>query len=90
MYCIETVNITSGDAPLITASLTSPSCNGDTDGNIDLTVSGGTLPYTFDWSTGESTEDISNLAAGIYDVILSDASGCTVIEVRYVKWKCSY
>ena len=77
----ETVNMTSVNAPLITASLTSPSCNGNNDGNIDLTVSGGTLPYTFDWSTGESTEDISNLAAGIYDVILSDASGCTVIEV---------
>ena len=76
----ETVNMTSANAPLITASLTSPSCNGNTDGNIDLTVSGGNSPYSFDWSTGESTEDISNLAAGIYDVILSDASGCTVIE----------
>ncbi|MBW7937014.1 MAG: SprB repeat-containing protein, partial [Flavobacteriales bacterium] len=53
------------------------SCNGATDGSIDLTVSGGTLPYSFLWSNGQTSEDITGLAAGIYTVTVTDGAAVT-------------
>lgn len=43
-------------------------------GSIDLRVQGGTAPYTFDWSNGESTEDLDNLSQGFYTVTVTDSS----------------
>lgn len=53
-------------------------------GGISITVSGGALPYDFDW-TGPNgftsdEEDLNNLAAGPYDLSVSDANGCIVSE----------
>jgi gliding motility-associated-like protein len=52
-------------------------CREEPEGSINLTVSGGTFPYQFVWSNGSNTEDIQGLYAGTYDVLVSDASGCT-------------
>ena len=50
--------------------------------SIDVTVTGGTGVYTYDWSNGDSTEDVSDLGAGTYSVIVTDENGCSVsIEV---------
>ena len=60
---------------------TNISCTGANDGSIDATVVGGSGPYAFDWrgpdSTSFSTEDISGLQAGTYDLVVVDANQCT-------------
>ena len=57
------------------------SCYQESDGSIDITVIGGNVPYTFDWSedgTGDfdDTEDQTNLSAGTYTVVVRDVKGC--------------
>jgi subtilisin-like proprotein convertase family protein len=61
---------------LATMQATDITCAGASDGNISLTVSAGTAPYTFNWSNGETTQNIQNLNAGTYDVTITDNNGC--------------
>jgi len=63
-----------------TISIDDISCNGLSDGSIDLTASGGTGNYTYSW-TGpngytSSSEDISFLSSGTYNVTITDGNGC--------------
>ena len=71
----------------LSSSITSPefngyniSCQGLEDGSLDLTVAGGTGPYLFMWSNGAATEDLTDLAAGMYIVTITDANGCTHVD----------
>jgi hypothetical protein len=52
-------------------------CFGCNDGSADLTVGGGTPGYSYLWSHGPTSEDVSNLIAGTYSVRVTDAAGCT-------------
>jgi hypothetical protein len=71
------VTITQPAAINIAAVTQNADCNGATNGSIDLTVTGGTPFYGFNWSSGPTTEDISGLAAGGYTVTVTDGNGCT-------------
>ena len=54
-----------------------PGCVGN-DGSILLTATGGTMPYSYEWSDGPSTdEDRTGLIGGMYEVTVTDASGCS-------------
>ncbi len=63
--------------PTLTTSVTNVSCNGGNNGAVNLTVSGGTSPYTFLWSNNATTEDISGLLTGTYTVTVTDAASQT-------------
>ncbi len=64
------------NCPTVTTQILGESCEGANDGIIDITVSEGIPPYTFQWSNGASSEDLTGLAPGGYSVIVIDSTGC--------------
>lgn len=84
-----TVTAANGCASTITRTLTtSPSinvsavpvpvlCNGGATGSINVTASGGTPGFTYLWADGPTTQNRSGLAAGAYNLTVTDSRGCT-------------
>jgi gliding motility-associated-like protein len=68
--------------PLAVAGLVTDAldCSNANSGSIALTISGGTTPYNFAWSNNASTQDITNIQGGDYNVIASDANNCSVTK----------
>ncbi|HFC01244.1 MAG TPA: HYR domain-containing protein, partial [Phaeodactylibacter sp.] len=61
----------------VTATSTDVSCNGGSDGNILINVSGGAPLYTYNWSNGITTSQLNNVSAGSYVVTVTDSNGIT-------------
>ncbi|MEM6261857.1 MAG: PKD domain-containing protein [Bacteroidota bacterium] len=51
-------------------------CPGDSNGFIFITISGGTMPYSYLWSNGATTPDLTNLPGGVYSGTITDDNGC--------------
>ena len=79
--CVQVKIVTVGPLPITLSNLSiyNPVCASIHNGSISFTVSGGTSPYTYHWSTGATTGNISGLAAGPAAVTVTDAHGCTLI-----------
>ncbi|MEM6723392.1 MAG: SprB repeat-containing protein, partial [Bacteroidota bacterium] len=56
------------------------SCNGAPNGEIDLTILGGTPPYELTWNNGSTDEDLTGLASGLYVVTITDTDTCSIIQ----------
>lgn len=75
VYSLNSVN-----APVINFTKKDISCGVVCDGNIALTITGGSPGYTTLWSNGLSTPTIINLCAGSYSVRVTDGAGCTAVQ----------
>ncbi|MFM1874574.1 MAG: hypothetical protein RL266_311, partial [Bacteroidota bacterium] len=77
--CSQTVsgNVTQPALLEAATAVDNVSCHGIGNGVVELTVTGGTTPYTFDWDNGATTEDLNNIGPGSYNVTITDENGCT-------------
>jgi len=85
--CVETETVTLTEPAVIGGTISSPvlgnghnvSFNNSSDGSITSTISGGTAPYTYNWSNGATSADLTNVAAGTYTLLVTDANGCMFV-----------
>lgn len=73
---VLTVSVTNIGGPTLSAISTDVMCNGNATGSINISVNGGTAPYTFLWSNGATTQNINNLIAGNYTITVTDNINC--------------
>lgn len=72
--------------PQLTASLmsTDATCYGLNNGNIDLSPGGGTPPYSYIWNNGATTQDLTQIPFGAYQVTISDYYSCSTVTSVYI------
>jgi gliding motility-associated-like protein len=71
------VGLTTNPVPITLDRIVNVKCNGQNNGEIDVTVGNGTFTYNYAWNpTGQNTEDAFNLSAGSYTLTATDQNGC--------------
>lgn len=79
-FCEDSASVVITEPPALVASLDSTrdvSCNGSNDGRAWSSVTGGTPPYSYLWSTGDTTPTANFLGPGNHSLIVTDARQCT-------------
>jgi gliding motility-associated-like protein len=72
----DTIDIIVNESPSLMLTATDESCTGAADGQILSSVSGGSIPYTYLWSTGAITQNLLDIGEGTYVLTVTDANGC--------------
>jgi hypothetical protein len=73
----DTVQVNVAPSISLSAAGTNVTCNGLGNGAVTLTVGGGTPGFTYLWNNGTTTQNLSNVGPGTYNVTVTDALGCT-------------
>jgi len=76
----ESIDLTQPGGMSVESVVTPPLCFGSSDAAISLTITGGTMPYSYLWNTGSTVSNISNIAAGEYSVTITDNAGCKALQ----------
>jgi subtilisin-like proprotein convertase family protein len=77
----EQIHLESQSGPQLNFVLSNPpSCHDVSDGSLVPQIVGGSLPYSYIWSTGDTTRSINGLEAGPYSLTVTDAVGCMISE----------
>ena len=83
----DTININLATPLVVTLDSTNITCNGESDGTATATVSGGTLPYGYNWSNGQTllgdvsgTNTTTGLPQGNISITITDGKGCTASD----------
>jgi len=63
------------------------SCHGDEDGSATITPTGGSPPYTFLWSDGQTTQNATGLVAGQYTVEVFDVNGTIICNDTFTVYQ---
>jgi YD repeat-containing protein len=66
--------------PSLTSTKVNPTCPAGLNGSVNLTVTGGTAPFTYIWNNSNTTEDLASIGTGEYKVTVSDSKGCYKIK----------
>lgn len=80
--CITSIPVVITEPPALSiiANATAALCNGSSDGNAVVNISGGIQPYQYNWSSGATTSTANNLSAGTYSIRVSDSHGCVLSD----------
>ncbi|MGB0390609.1 MAG: T9SS type A sorting domain-containing protein [Salibacteraceae bacterium] len=77
--CVDSTSVTITEPTDLTAAITNSqnvACNGSATGFAVVEGAGGTMPYTYLWQNGNTTDSIYNQTSGFYRVTVTDANGC--------------
>jgi hypothetical protein len=77
---IEEFTVLQPDSLVVGVQIVQESGEGNNDGSIVASGSGGTAPYAYLWSNGSENASIDSLSAGTYTLTLTDSQGCTQIQ----------
>jgi len=79
-YADTVIVVSNVGGPTVTLNIVGNNCNGQNNGSITASATGGSAPYTYLWSNAATTASISNLASGTYTVTVTDATGCIAVR----------
>lgn len=74
--CVDSVTVSASQLAGSIAP-TNVKCFGESTGSADLTVAGGFAPFSFNWSNGQTSQNLSAVPANTYTVTISDVAGCS-------------
>ncbi|MFK7949688.1 MAG: T9SS type A sorting domain-containing protein [Saprospiraceae bacterium] len=82
---MDSVSVMAGTA--VTAAIAMDamvSCNGAMDAGVTASMTNGTAPYAYSWTNGATTAALTNVGAGAYTAVVTDANGCVAVETVVV------